>query len=179
MAKTKPWRDFELLLTSIHQKLAPGARVAHNKFLVGRSGRRRQVDILISQMIGLYETRIVVECKRHARLITIDKIEAFAAKLTDLGVDQGVMVSRNGFDAGAKASAQQHRITLLTYREATALDWADVTKAGSWLALIASKREVMSVEAQTPDKSFQPLSNTTLVFPQPGTALPSSRTTGT
>jgi hypothetical protein len=61
MAKTKPWRDFELLLTSIHQKLAPGARVAHNTFLVGRSGRHRQVDILISQMIGLYETRIVVD----------------------------------------------------------------------------------------------------------------------
>jgi hypothetical protein len=32
MAKATPWRDFEQLLTKIHEKLAPGATVAHNRF---------------------------------------------------------------------------------------------------------------------------------------------------
>jgi len=92
MVTTTPWRDFEQLVTKIHEKLAPGATVAHNQFLVGRSGRRRQVDILISQTIGLYQTRIAIECKRYTRPVSVDKVEAFATKLTDWGVDQGVMV---------------------------------------------------------------------------------------
>src|SRR5215510_4993040 len=151
MTRKTPWRDFEVLLTTIHQNLAPGANVVHNQVLVGRSGRKRQVDILISQTVGLYETRIAVECKRHARKVTIDKVEGFAAKVVDIGVNQGVMVSPVGFDAGAIASAKDNRITLLTYREATQLDWADVTKAGAWLGILASRHEVVAIEVDTPN----------------------------
>ena len=32
--------------------------------------------------------------------VTIDKVEAFTAKLSDIGASQGVMVSAAGFDAG-------------------------------------------------------------------------------
>jgi hypothetical protein len=108
MAKQKPWRDFELLLTTIHQKLAPGADVTHNCFLKGRSGRRRQIDILLSQTIGLYRAKIAVECRRYKRRVTIEKVEAFASKLLDVGVPQGVMVS----SAGLMRAQRQSLVTI-------------------------------------------------------------------
>lgn len=153
MVKQKPWRDFEVLLATIHRKLAEGAHVTHNSHVVGRSGRRRQIDILISQTIGLYEARIVVECKRYERRVTIDKVEAFAAKLTDVGASQGVMISGSGFDDGAKAVATQGQITLLTYREATDLDWRQATGVSAWARIIATRIELVSMSTDLPSES--------------------------
>src|SRR5688500_11000889 len=72
--RPKPWREFEILLTNIHKGLAPGAKVAHNERVMGRSGRRRQVDILLTQTIGLYPTRIVVECRKYRRPVSIKRL---------------------------------------------------------------------------------------------------------
>jgi hypothetical protein len=118
----------------------------------------------------LYQTRIAIECKRYARTVGIDKVEAFATKLGDLGVDQGVMVSATGFNSGAKASARDNRITLLTYREASGLDWAEVTKSGAWLSFIVSRRNVRTVEAETPN-GHRVLSESAQIFPEPGVVL--------
>jgi hypothetical protein len=80
------------------------------------------------------------------------------------------MVSAAGFDSGARASALDNRITLLTYREATALDWAEVTKSGAWLGFIVSRRDVISVEVETPD-GHRVLSAAAQVSPEPGVVL--------
>src|SRR3954469_21598679 len=127
------WQDFEKLLAEIHRKVAPGADVKHDQHIVGRSKRNRQLDITITQNVGLYPTLIVIECRRYRRPVSIDKVEAFATKLEDVGASHGVMVSNAGFDAGAKAVAALKRITLMTYRGATELDWHQATAASAWL----------------------------------------------
>jgi len=150
MAKSTAWRDFELLLTAIHKNLAPGAEVKHNQKLLGRiSKRQRQVDILIIQKVGYQTAQIAVECRDYKRPVGIDKIDAFISKLDDVGVGYGVMVSRSGFDAGAKAlAAHHHRITLLSYRAATDADWQAWTASQSWVQLITSGRQKLTLKAK-------------------------------
>jgi hypothetical protein len=78
------WQDFEKLLAEIHRKVAPGADVKHDQHIIGRSKRNRQLDITITQNVGLYPTLIVIECRKYQRPVSIEKVEAFATKLEDV-----------------------------------------------------------------------------------------------
>jgi len=60
-------------------------------------------------------------------------VEAFATKLQDVRANKGVMVSTKGFDEGARAQAEQHNITLFSYREAVETDWEKVSAGSVWV----------------------------------------------
>lgn len=139
------WKEFEVLLAELQQQTAPDAHVQHNQRIKGRSGRVRQLDITISQKVGLYPVLIVIECKRYRRLVGIEKVESFVTKLRDVGASHGVMISNTSFDAGAKAIAKDNMVTLLSYREATNLDWQKVFGSEAWLSLVVTQPDNVSV----------------------------------
>ena len=132
------WQEFEALIATLQKQTAANATVASNQRIKGRSGRTRQIDIIISQKVGLYPVLIAVECKRYKRPVGIEKVEAFVTKLRDIGASQGVMISNTGFDAGAKAIAKDNLVTLLSYREAELVDWHSVVGSGAWLSLVVT-----------------------------------------
>lgn len=134
--KDEKWKEFEQLVAEIYRQATPEATVKHNFFIVGKSGRRRQIDVSIESTQGLHTYFTVVECKRYARRVGIRDVEAFVTKIHDVRADKGVMVSVVGFDDGARAQAAQHNITLLSYREARETDWQNVADPASWQPLI-------------------------------------------
>jgi len=80
--------------------------VSHNRFIIDRNGRKRQIDVLIESDWGrLGKQRVIIECKEWERLVGIDQVEAFITKIDSLGVNKGIIVSRNGFQKGAKETA--------------------------------------------------------------------------
>jgi hypothetical protein len=144
MPDTQPaWQEFEQLIASIQQQLAPQAEVRHNQRIRGLSKRLRQLDVTISQIIGLCPIFIVLECKRYTRPVGIEKVEAFAQKLIDVRASLGVMISPTGFDAGARAIASRNNIMLLTYRQAEEADWEVLIGSNSWTIL--TRVEISSV----------------------------------
>ncbi len=120
-------------MTQIYTQATPDAEVRHNFKILGRSGRKRQIDISIAAKQGLHSYLTVIECKRYARPVGITTVEAFATKLKDVRANKGVMVSTKGFDEGARAQANQHDITLFSYREAVETDWEKVSAASLWV----------------------------------------------
>lgn len=135
------WKEFETLIAALQKQTAGDATVLHNQRVKGRSGRMRQIDIMISQKVGLYSVTIVIECKRQRRPVGIEKVEAFVTKLRDVAASQGVMISNTGFDAGAQAIAKDNLVTLLSYREAESVDWHSVVGNQAWLARSDSRRK--------------------------------------
>jgi len=133
------WKEFEVLIAKIQSELAPSATVEHNRRIRGRSGRSRQVDIAVTQSIGIYPVLIAVECKRYRRSVKLDKVEAFVTKLRDIGANQGVMISATGFDEGAKAIARENGVTLLSYRQATEADWRKAVGPECWIRLVKTE----------------------------------------
>lgn len=129
------WQQLEELIAEIQRSVTPDSEVRHNDKIRGRSGRLRQVDVTIRSRVGLTDVLIAIECKRQKRPVTIEQVEAFASKLRDIGASEGIIVSASGFAAGAEAMAREHRIQLLTFREAQDTDWAAVTNAESWLKI--------------------------------------------
>ena len=116
---TQPeWRQFELDVAELTRQMGPDAApmVEHNQFLTGRiSSRPRQVDVLVSGSIHGSRQTIAIECKSSRNPLQIADVDEFAGKLSDLGVDTGVLYAAGGYSAGAKAraaGASQPRIEL-------------------------------------------------------------------
>ncbi|MGK5114759.1 restriction endonuclease [Geodermatophilus sp. CPCC 205506] len=110
------WRAFELSVTELIRKMDPDADVEHDARITGKiSGTERQVDVLVSGSIGGQQMSIAIECKHYANRLGIGKVDEFAGKLLDLGVDRGVLYSINGTSEPAVARAEnaiQPRIVL-------------------------------------------------------------------
>jgi Restriction endonuclease len=150
-AATPQWQQYERLIAKIHRQLAPDAEVTHNRQIMGVSGRRRQIDVLISQEIGNLPIRIVLECKRYTRPVTIDRVEAFVQKLRDIRASLGVMISPQGFDAGARAVAAQKGVILKAFRDAQETDWGQFIEPDNWMALTSFEIQDLRAFARLAD----------------------------
>jgi Restriction endonuclease len=162
--QTPKWKDFEVLIAKIQSQAAPDAVVRHNHRVVGESGRRRQLDVTISQNIGIHPVFIVIECKHSTRPITIGTVEGFVTKLADVRASKGVMISTSGFDEGAKAVAAKNQISLLVYREAFKMDWQKMFAEGAWLRLILPFASNVVASVTFVDQSPLQISFETMLF---------------
>ena len=57
----KDWGGFEELVAKMHE--TGSVEVQRDVTLTGASGAPRQIDVLVTHREGLYEHRILVECK--------------------------------------------------------------------------------------------------------------------
>ena len=65
------WRQYEMDVAELLANIDPDAVVTHDHQVVGKSGRSRQVDVMITGHMGGSEFRIAVECKRYASKLQI------------------------------------------------------------------------------------------------------------
>lgn len=103
----------EKLVARIQSQLAPNSKVEHNIDLPTLNGKRtRQVDVLVTDRIGQYEFRIVIDCKDHAKRLDVREIGTFHDLVQDVGAHRGVLVCPKGFTKGALDRAKELRIDL-------------------------------------------------------------------
>jgi hypothetical protein len=120
-ARTNP---FQQLIMLIEEQLAPGAVVRESApVLDNKTGKPREVDVLIETVSGVHPIRIAVECQDRSRPATEEWIDQLHGKYRDLDVDKVVAVARKGFTAGARAKAEAVGIRTLSLIEADAADW--------------------------------------------------------
>lgn len=119
----RTWPGFERLTAALQRKLDPSAAVQWNEFLDGRSGTRRQLDVTVRGRLGATDVLVVVECKDYREKVGIEFVEAFIAKLEDVGGNKGVMVAKTGFTRDALARAERAGIVMAVLRPARDEDW--------------------------------------------------------
>src|SRR6266851_1390254 len=111
-------RIVERIAALMHDQ--PGVTVQRNQYLppVGRKGKKREIDVLITAVVAGYSVRMAMECKNEARAIDSPSIEAFAAKLQDVGIppQHGIFVSASGYTADAVERAKTVGMRTLTLR---------------------------------------------------------------
>ncbi|MFH0982938.1 MAG: hypothetical protein V2A79_15560 [Planctomycetota bacterium] len=82
--ETPDWKQLELIVADIQRQLAPSAEVRHNQRVGGRSGRRRKLDVTVTQKIGAYTVFVVFDCKRHKKPAGLKDVAAFAEQVQDV-----------------------------------------------------------------------------------------------
>ena len=116
-----PNTEYELFTQSVYQQLvdmdvAKATEVEHNKQLEGRSGQKHQIDVYWEYEIAKTKHRVAIECKNYNKPISKQIVCAFKGVLDDLNGVSGIMVTRIGYQKGAKEYAKEYGISLKELR---------------------------------------------------------------
>lgn len=119
-----PNTDFELFTQRIYQRLVKNdvlkpTKVQHNVKLRGKSGCEHQIDVYWEYEIAGNMHRVAIECKNYDSLVPVGKVRDFQGVLSDLNNVNGIMVSRKGYQDGAKKFAAEYGISLKELRRPT------------------------------------------------------------
>ncbi len=117
-----PNTEYELFTRSIYQQLVnsdvvQATTVQHNVKLKGRSGQKHQIDVYWEYEIAGNKHRVAIECKNYSKPVSKDKVCAFKGVLDDLNGVNGIMVTKKGYQKGAKEYAKEYGISLKELRE--------------------------------------------------------------
>jgi hypothetical protein len=109
----------EKIIANMHDM--PGLKVERNVFLptIDKSGRTREIDVLITSQVAGFPVRIAIECKNEKEPTGIAKIGEFIDKLNDVGlpVQLGIFVSASRYESGARERAKSVGIRTLLLRD--------------------------------------------------------------
>lgn len=116
-----PNTEFERFTQRVYQKLVNNdvlkhTTVEHNKKLKGKSGCEHQIDVYWEYEIAGNMHRVAIECKNYDSLVPVGKVRDFQGVLSDLNNINGIMVSKKGFQEGAKKFAAEYGISLKELR---------------------------------------------------------------
>ena len=118
------WQKLELLVASIQQQLAPGAKVTHNAKGEGRlSETSRQIDVLVEQFVGQYQIRIALDCKDYNTPVDVKAVEEFHGLMVDIGAHRGALVCPAGFTKSAKKRAKKLEVELFSPADTDPHKW--------------------------------------------------------
>ena len=91
--------------------------VKHNVKLGGKSVQRHQIDVYWEYQYDNTTFKIVIECKNYNHTVSIGKVRDFFGVLYDLEDVKGIMVTKKGYQEGAKKFGAHYGIDLMELRE--------------------------------------------------------------
>ncbi len=103
------WKEYEREIHAEFRMLFPEAQVLRNQKLEGKSGARRQIDVLIRDRAAGRTVNIVVDGKYFNRKVNVGVVESFAGLVRDVRADRGILVTNVGYTSGALKRAQSER----------------------------------------------------------------------
>lgn len=123
---SRPGRPLEQLVEVIERVLADeaAATIESPKRLVDRTtGELREHDVLLTIRQNHHVVLVAIECRVRSRPVGAPDVEAFSAKCSDTGVNQGVIVSSSGYWNSARKKADHLGIRCLDLEEVEGFDW--------------------------------------------------------
>ena len=91
--------------------------VKHNVKLTGKSGQKHQIDVYWEYQYDNTTFKIAIECKNYNHTVSIGKMRDFFGVLYDLEDVKGIMVTKKGYQEGAKKFGEHYGIDLMELRE--------------------------------------------------------------
>ena len=108
--------EYERFTQEVYQELinARGitTSVKHDVKLIGKSGQKHQIDVYWEYSINGIQHKVAIECKNYKKEIPIGKVRDFYGLLSDLADVSGIMITKVGYQKGAKKYADYYRINL-------------------------------------------------------------------
>ncbi len=103
-------RSLETLIASLEKQLSsdPDVIIESPKRLTDvMTGRKREHDVLLTYKRSHHTFVVAIECKDRSRPVGVSDVEAFEVKCKHTHVNQGIIVSANGFTKSALAKANK------------------------------------------------------------------------
>lgn len=159
--KKNTGKEYESFVGAVQQALINASGISHvknitveiNKKIEDKNGIIRQFDVYWEFDLGGVDYKTVIECKDYASPVSIEKIEAFISKVSDIPWVIPIYATKTGYQSGAKTKAEKHNVKILVINKPEDFDW----KNSNGDPLI--KTINLNIEVITPPviKSFKPL----------------------
>lgn len=91
-------------------------KIKHNIKLTGRSGQSHQIDVYWIYELNEKEYKVAIECKNYNKNVPIGTVRNFFGVIYDLENVAGIMVTKKGYQEGAKKYASYYGINLIELR---------------------------------------------------------------
>ncbi|XDD41658.1 restriction endonuclease [Leptospira sp. WS60.C2] len=97
------WKKYENQVFSYFKNRYPNSQIEQNIFIIGQlSKTKRQIDLLLEEIVAGYKIRIVIECKDWNKPLDVADVEQFVQKLNDVRISKGVIIAKSGYTKAAK-----------------------------------------------------------------------------
>lgn len=117
--------EFEGFIHYIYSRLLKlndsKARISKRTTLTGRSNSTNEFDIYYEFYHLNILHKVAIECKNHSGPVSVKEVRDFVYKINDVGNIVGIMISKNGYQVGAKNVANHDHIKLMTIDELPSL----------------------------------------------------------
>ncbi|UJL39262.1 restriction endonuclease [Pantoea agglomerans] len=126
MSKNTDWKMLEEQVQQVYSQLLnmkdEGVMVSRNVCFTGRSGANHQIDVYYEFIKAGVRHKVMIECKHKGRAVEKEDVASFSFKISDIGGVSGVMISKSGYQKGARQVGESYGITLLTETDLPALN---------------------------------------------------------
>jgi len=122
LSSTDKGKIVERIVALMHRYPDASVKVEQNVHLaplLNRTGRKREIDVLLTRDIAGHSVQIAIECKNEKRPIDTPAIDAFAKKLQRVGIPYGIYVSASGYTKDAIENASADGIRTFTLKDLT------------------------------------------------------------
>jgi Restriction endonuclease len=113
-------RDIYSMLLNLKDE---GVIVSRNTTIRGKSGVDYKIDVYYEFMLAGIRHRVIIECKDWKDPVNRDMVNVLESKIRDIPGVVGLIISRNGYQSGAKQFADHHGILALTPDELPSLNF--------------------------------------------------------
>lgn len=110
------WKSYQKIVAGLHA-LGEDIEVEHEYDYPVHSGGTKEMDVVVWDRRGRYTVTTLIECKFHGEPIKQEVVDSLVGVLDNSDADKGVVVSKNGFQSGAKERAEGSGIELWTLRQ--------------------------------------------------------------
>jgi len=115
--------EFERLLAKIVAELEPSAVVTWDDHITGKlSERKRQIDVSIRREEPTFLG--IIDAKDYTRPVSIERIDALAGVMRDVGANYGALASSSGFAKSIHTYARKAGISLFNVHDAQSVNWS-------------------------------------------------------
>ena len=122
LSSTDKGKIVEHIVALMHKYPDTSVKVEQNVRLppvLHKTGRKREIDVLLTRDIAGHSAQIAIECKNEQRPIDTPAIDAFAKKLQRVGIPYGIYVSASGYTKDAIENAAIDGIKTFTLKDLT------------------------------------------------------------
>jgi hypothetical protein len=112
------WQELQKRVAQLFSETGCDAKVSETVTLVRG---KKEIDVLVRDPQTTPASIYLCECKYWGKPIPQDVIHSFRTVLVDFGAHRGFIISRAGFQAGAREAVKNTNLDLLTFEELQAL----------------------------------------------------------
>ena len=115
VSQVADWRDLQNKVCQLFNEMAYKAETTKTVDLAGRG--IKEIDVYVKDPLASHNQIYLIECKHWESNVPQEVVHGFKFVMESAGANTGFIVSKNGFQSGAREASRFTNIQLVTFEE--------------------------------------------------------------